>query len=296
MKTEVKKGRLSPLNIVLLSVLLIYALSMLAMFLWSIMQSLRDSWDYTQDGPLTFDFSAITFKYYSMVITDFTRDALQLDGSTATFGIEGMFFNSIMYAVGAALAQLLMLVLLSYAVGRFKYKLNGIISSAILIAMILPVVGSLASEITIARTLGIFNTMWGMWILKAHCISIYFFVLTESFRAIPKEFSDSAELDGANGVQVIVKIMLPMVKNVLGTIFLILFVTYWNDYQTPLVYLESKPTLIYGFFMLKWVDGEFNFFPGQMAACVAVILPILIIFIIFQNKFMGNISMGGLKE
>ncbi len=296
MKTTVKKGRMSILNIVLFIALITYALILISMFAWSLMQSLRDSWDYTQDGPLKFDFNAVTFKYYGMVFTDFTRDAVQLDGSTATFGIEGMFLNSIMYAVGASLAQVFMLVLLSYAVGRFNYKLNGIINSAILIAMILPVVGSLASEITVAKSLGIFNTMWGMWILKAHCISIYFFVLTETFRAIPKEFADSAGLDGANGVQIMVTIMLPMVKNVLGTIFLILFVQYWNDYQTPLVYLESQPTLIYGFFMLKWVDGEFNFFPGQMAACVVVILPILIIFIVFQNRFMGNLSMGGLKE
>ena len=95
-------------------------------------------------------------------------------------------------------------------------------------------------------------------------------------------------------------IMLPMVKNVIGTIALIKFVEVWNNYQTPLIYLPENPTLMYGFMMLtlsppKGVP-DFYALPARFAVCVVVALPIVVLFTAFNKQFLGNLSMGGLKE
>jgi multiple sugar transport system permease protein len=154
----------------------------------------------------------------------------------------------------------------------------------------------LPSEIYVARALGIYNTMWGIWIMKFHFLGLYFLVMCESFRAIPKDFAEAAYIDGAGYFYTFIKIMLPIVSNMLITIFIIYFVQFWNDYQTPLIYIRTQPTLSYGLFMLKYMDGELNFLPGQMAGCLVVLFPVLLLFIIFHNRFLNNVSMGGLKE
>ena len=106
-------------------------------------------------------------------------------------------------------------------------------------------------------------------------------------------------MDGAGEYTVFLRIMLPMVKTVFWTIALIYFITYWNDYQTPLLYMPSYPTLSYGVYSLTVNTSAslgLNYKTVQMAASMTLIVPILIAFIIFKDKIMGNLTMGGEKE
>lgn len=286
----------SILFIILLVLLVAYTIALFAPMIWGVFQTMRDSWDFTQDGALDINFSKLTGKNWGIVFSEFKTTLTMLDGTQKTFFIEEMLINSILFSVGRTVANVAAVTIMAYACGRFNYKFSRFLTSMTLVLMSLPIVGSLPSEIAVARALGLYNTMWGIWIMGFAYNSIYFLVMTESFRAIPKDFSDSASVDGASRPRIMFSIMLPMVKNVIGTIGLIQFVTFWSDYQTPLIYLRSYPTLIYGFFMLKYANGELSYLPAKMAACMIVILPITLLFIIFQDKFLGNISMGGLKE
>jgi ABC-type glycerol-3-phosphate transport system permease component len=91
--------------------------------------------------------------------------------------------------------------------------------------------------------------------------------------------------------------MLPLVANVFSTIMLINFIGLWNDYQTPLLFLPSHPTLAYGIYELSnsYLQG-LNNVPMRMAGCIVMVLPILALFLAFKNKLMNNVSMGGIKE
>ena len=93
------------------------------------------------------------------------------------------------------------------------------------------------------------------------------------------------------------EIIYPMVANILLTIFLIYFIQYWNDYQTPNLYLQSYPTISIGLLHFQFstrieIAGE----PVKLAAAIMVFIPIFTVFLIFQNRLMGNITMGGVKE
>ena len=82
--------------------------------------------------------------------------------------------------------------------------------------------------------------------------------------------------------------------------FLLLFIEYWNDYQRPLVYLGKYPTLVYQFILLfenpTGYGSTYRFMPAQMALCMTILLPIVVMFICFNKQLIGNISLGGLKE
>ena len=90
--------------------------------------------------------------------------------------------------------------------------------------------------------------------------------------------------------------MLPLVRNTIFVIMLIKFIEFWNDYQTPLVFLPSYPTLAYGVFTLATTSvNNMSTVPMRMASAVMMLIPILVVFLIFQKKIMSNVSVGGIK-
>ena len=91
--------------------------------------------------------------------------------------------------------------------------------------------------------------------------------------------------------------MIPMVLPTCSTIFLIFFIQDWNDYQTALIYMPSHPTLAYGVYSMSMSNKNgLSSEPMRLASCVIMATPILVLFIAFRNKIMGNVTMGGVKE
>ena len=167
----------------------------------------------------------------------------------------------------------------------------------VIFTMIFPVIGSLPSEMQMVKLLNLNDSFLGNFFLKASFINIYFLVLFVAFKRVPKDFEEAAEIDGASYTTVMYRIMYPMVKNILLTIFLIYFIQYWNDYQTPNLYLQAYPTISMGLLSFQFstrieIAGE----PVKLAAAIMVFIPIFSVFLIFQNRLMGNITMGGVKE
>ena len=83
------------------------------------------------------------------------------------------------------------------------------------------------------------------------------------------------------------------------TIMLLQFISFWDDYQTALLYLPTKPTIAYAVYFITRNSGQstgVNHLPGKIAGGMILAIPILIVFIALREKLMGNISMGGLKE
>ena len=285
----------------ILAILLIaWVSSVLLVFAWTLATTFRLKIDFELFGALDFTSGPLTFKNWSLVFTDFYAEAIVQDVGSVKFYIESMLVNTVLYSFGSTISFILALTLMSYVVGRFPNKFSTFLQAFCIITMSLPIVGSLPSEIAMAKRLNIYGTMWGLWIMAFTYNGFYFLILSQSFKSIPKDFADSASIDGAGRFRIMLSIMLPMVKNVIGTIALIKFVEVWNNYQTPLIYLPESPTLMYGFMMLtlsppKGVP-DFYALPARFAVCVVVALPIVILFTAFNKQFLGNLSMGGLKE
>ena len=82
-----------------------------------------------------------------------------------------------------------------------------------------------------------------------------------------------------------------------NTIMLIKFIEFWNDYQTPVLFMPTHPTLAYGVFTMSHsTDQKLSNDPARLASCMILAIPLLILFIAFRNKILGNVSMGGVKE
>ena len=160
----------------------------------------------------------------------------------------------------------------------------------------MPVVGSLPSEIQMSKLFGLYNHIWGTWIMKFNFLGIYFLVFQTIFKGFAKEFSEAAKIDGANNFVIFFRIMMPLVKNTFFTVFLILFITYWNDYQVALIYIPDYPTVALGAYRFSVSqEGELGSIEMKVAGAMLVFIPIFIVYAVFNKRLMGNLTLGGVK-
>lgn len=291
------KVKLSPLVILAFVVLIIYCLCILSPIFWGLLTSVKHIDDF-RNNVLGFPRKEFGFAFenYSFVLERFHADATY-QGQSGEVDLAGMLVNTLQYVIGSALASTIVPCLVAYVVAKFPNKVSKILYAIVLVTMIIPIVGSYPSEIVMLRNLNLYNTMHGAWIQKANFLGMYFLVFHATFVRLSNDFSEAAYLDGANEFVVMTRIILPLVKNIFFTVFLIKFIEYWNDYQTPHLYFPGFPTIAYGsFYMATNYRGGLAYVPYRMAGCIIVVIPILVVFVLFSERLMSNISMGGLKE
>lgn len=283
--------------IVVMIILCLYFISMVLPLLWGLSTTFKRFIDFRREKiwptfPLTIEHYVEAFN--SFILTVQNGPWMHLSGGVVYF--EGMILNSFIYSIGGAFVQTAVTCITAYSTSRFDFKFNKVVYSIVVVTMILPIIGSLPSEIKMADNLGLMDNMLGMFILKANFLGMHYLIFHAMFKGIPKDFDEAAYMDGAGNTTILFKIMLPLVAGTFMTIVLLKFIDFWNDYMTPMVFLPSYPTISYGLLELTRLDKMEGGTPAELAACIMVFIPNFIIFIIFRNKLIGNISMGGLKE
>ena len=165
-----------------------------------------------------------------------------------------------------------------------------------IVNIVLTIGGSQPSEIQVAQFLGFYDQIWGLWLMKANFLGMYFLVFYNIFKGIPKEYEEAAKIDGAGNFAILGRVMLPLIRNTFLVVMLIRFIEFWNDYQTPLIYLKHYPTVALGMFnMANTRENGLSTVPMRMTGAMLMLLPILAIFLVFQKKLVGNLTVGGIK-
>lgn len=297
MKNSKIKNKLGAVNIVILIVLILYCLTMISLFLWGILASLKtmDDFDY---NPVFFPKEKWAFDNYVNAFQNFLITSTNQKGQKIQTDVFGMAFNSIMFAGGSALLETFSMCVVGYMVCKYPFKFSKIIYTFVVITMVIPVIGSTPSMLLFLRSLNLYDTFFGVWLMKFHFLGMYFLVFYGVFKGISKEFTEAAIIDGASQLAVMFRIIFPLVVPTFATICLILFIGYWNDYTTALLYMPSHPTLAYGVYKKSFRDfeGISASTPMRITYCMMLAVPILMVFILLRNKIMGNVTMGGVKE
>lgn len=298
MKKLLKIKKTGPLYVVMFAVLTLYAILMFALVFWAVITSLKFQSDF-RTNVLGFPNGHIwtwAWSNFPLVFDNFSVTVLA-GGTMSIIGFGQMFLYTILYAGVGAVISGIVPCFVAYVTVKCDFRFNNVIFGIVIVTMALPIVGAAPSEIQILRQFGLYNTIWGTWVQKFHFLGMYFLVFCAAFKGISNEYKEAAYMDGAGEWQVLLRIMLPLVKTTLFTVILIRFIDYWNDYQTPLLYIPSFPTLAVGVYNLGYTTvGVMSYVPMRMAACIILLVPILILFLVFRNSLMGNLSMGGIKE
>ena len=284
---------LATLTFVFLSAFTIF---LFALMFWGLINSLKDRFDFRGNNLFGLP-SEWMWDHYVLAFTHM-KIVIEQGLGFRTVYLEEMYLNSILYAGGCAIFQTMCACITAYMTSKYKYKFSAVINFVVILAMIMPIVGALPSEMRIVHALNLHNNIVGQWILKANFLGLYYLIFQATFKSMPNEFHEAAVMDGASDFNRLTNIALPLATNTIFTVILIQFIAFWNDYQIPLLYLPSFPTVSYGLYEFAIVnsDNDLTSVPMRLAGCYLMMLPVLVLFIIFKDKMIGNISMGGLKE
>ena len=270
--------------------LIIYAALLLYPYLLALNSSLRDWGEFTDN---VFGISRWSLDNFIKVFKEFNYPVTMPDGTPGAFFFDGLLLNSVLYALGCATAATLCPCIVGYCTAKFPYKFSKFIISMVYVLMALPIVGTTVSEIQMTQNLGIYNTIPGMWFLKFGFTGMYTLIFHAMFKGLPNEYVEAAYMDGAGNFSIFRRIMLPLAMNTMSVVFILTFVAFWSDYTTPLYFLPDHPTLALS--LLNFTELSSTTETMQMAACVLLCIPSLILFASFTEKFTNNLQVGGIK-
>lgn len=332
MKKKKIKLELNILNIIVFIILLIYAISVLAMLFWGLVTSFKCTLDFSRnllgfpDIAFFEKMYAETGYYYQYAWEDLRgmnfwraiqsfQDVKVNDWSyiSTIFGfvekparkisLGYALANTFVYAVVGSFLFAFTSMTVAYLCAKYKYKYSSFIYVLNLVIMIIPVVGSQPSMIDMMKSFGIFDSYAGMILQKISFAGMYFLVFYAFFKGLSDSYIEAAEIDGASQLSVLLRIVFPLAFKIFGTVFLLTFINLWNDYQTPLLYFPTHSTLSFSIFSVIGLTqssigkgNEWQGAPQKIAACMVLAIPMIILFCIFSKKIMGNMSIGGLKE
>ena len=214
----------------------------------------------------------------------------------ADAGILECLINTMLYCAGCCILPTFMSLLYGYLCAKYRYKFSTFLYLFEIFTMVMPIVGTMPAMITLTRQLGFYDEFYGHWIRQCIINGTYFLIFYAFYSGLSDTYIEAAEIDGASQLRVIISIIIPLARTTLSTVMVMMFVTAWNDYNTPLIYLPTHPTIAYGFFYMSSAMTRYDRVPIRVASLMCLCLPILVAFIILKNKLMGNVSMGGIKE
>lgn len=318
-----KQNSLHVVDILVIVLLSVYALSLIGLMAWGILTSLKSYDDFAIFGNIlglpnlemygaqdalafgnykrilfstVFQFASTDASYYSSIFGYISN----CPDKTFTFG--DFLLNSFVYSIVCSFVHAFVAFACAYLCAKYKFRFSEFIYVVMLVVMAIPIVGSSPAMITLLRDLGIYDTVFSMIALNFNFTGMYFFVFHAYLSGVSDTYIEAAEIDGASQLGVLLEIIFPLCAKVFFTVFLLQFIQTWNDYQTPLLYYPNHPTLAYAVFKMTNNTGgadkgmEYQGIPQRVAGCMVLALPVFILFVAFNKLLMGNLTMGGLKE
>jgi ABC-type glycerol-3-phosphate transport system permease component len=212
-----------------------------------------------------------------------------------TFPFPLLLRNTLFYAGFSTLGQVVASAVVAYAFARMRFWGRDVLFGIMLATMMVPWVVTLIPSYVLFRKLGWVGTyapLIGPSLLGS---PFNIFLLRQFMMTIPQELTDAARIDGAGDFAIFRLIMLPMVKPALMVVGLFQFLSAWNDFFGPLIYLDEmrEYPLVLGLY--TFVQQHFVQWDLMMAAAMAVTLPLLVLFFVAQRYFIEGIALTGLK-
>ena len=213
-----------------------------------------------------------------------------------TGGFANYFKNSVIVLAISLILLLFISACASYPLARFKFKMAQPIYAIIVACMSIPVHITLIPVFKMAKSTGLYDTIWsliGPYVAFAVPISV--FILTSFMKEIPREIEESAEIDGCGKIQMFFSMILPLSKPGMATLAIYNGVSMWNEFAfaNTLLQTASQKTLPLALGQFK---GEHSMdMPLMLSVLVISALPMVILFIIFQDKLVKGMTAGAVK-
>lgn len=210
-------------------------------------------------------------------------------------GMAQLLWNTIVYAGGALVLQLVFCVAAAYSLSRLRPILGNVILGMMLASMMIPAAALVIPQYLTVLDLPVLhwdlqNTPWVIWLpTVANAFSI--FLLKRFFDSIPSELLDAAAIDGASPLRTLWKIVLPISRPILGVVSIFAVVAVWRDFLWPLLTVPAHETLNVGVQTAATSMPENALIAGLFLASI----PTIVFFLFFQRNIIGGLTAGALR-
>lgn len=204
------------------------------------------------------------------------------------------FLNSIIVAVVSVAAILLTSSLAGYAFAKFRFPGRDVLFVLVLATLMIPFQVRVIPLYVLASDLGILNSYAGL-VLPSLVDAFGIFLMRQFIQSIPNDLIDAARADGASEIRIFVAIILPLVKPALSALAIFTLITSWESFLWPLLVASSTDLYTLPLGLSQFAGRFFTRVDLQMAASTLTVLPLLIVFLIMQRRFIEGIATTGGK-
>ncbi len=263
------------------ALILLLAMAFIVPFLWMLSTSFKETAQAYNYPPKLIP-QPVTFDNYSA-----------LWNTLIPFNL--FYVNTTIIVIFVEIGTLISCTLAAFSFARLQWKGRNFWFAILLGTMMLPFHVVMIPIYIIFRMLGWLDTFLPLIVPAFFGNAFYIFLLRQFFMSLPKDLEDAARVDGASTFRILWQIFLPLSKPVLLTVSMFAFVGTWNDFLGPLLYLTSLEKMTISVGLAIYEGRRSPNWPGLMAGATLAMLPILILFLLFQRYFVKGIVLTGMK-
>lgn len=217
-----------------------------------------------------------------------------------TVFVKEGFGRYIMNSISLVAISLILLIIVSsmlaYGMAQYTFKGKKFLQAYFLIGLMMPVQLSILPLYLMLSMLKMTNSFLGLALLYAANLSFSFLVFNQFFLQLPQAMIESAHMDGASDMCIFWKIVVPISKPVFSTVGLLQFVTIWNDFFLPMVFLPKKNAHTLTLAIYSYTGNFLKNWDKIFAAATIALIPILIIYFLFSEQIVAGLTAGSTKE
>ena len=267
--------------------ILLFSLSFLFVLVWMFCNSIRPQKSYFNNVLAFWNLKGATFDNYVKIFTT--------KYSSAKITMFGMLKNSLVLIAVCTGLQAIVPVITGYVVARYKTRLGAIAVQLVIISMVVPAIGSTASTYAFMSAIKLKDKWLGIFLMNAGGLGFGMLLYKNYFSSVSWEYAESAFLDGAGNLRVFFSIMYPQALPLIVSMAILNVIGLWNDYMTPYLFLNSKPTVALGVYSIQTRAEQSGAMPQAFAAMTFMTVFVLAIYAAFSKTIMSSMSVGGLK-
>lgn len=195
------------------------------------------------------------------------------------------------------LGTLLSCSLAAYALSRLNWPGRDLCFILVLATLMIPPQVTMIPSFVIYRYLGWYNTLMPLWVPSFLSVNAFgIFLLRQAMKGIPRELEEAAKIDGCGHLRIYWDIVLPLVRPTMAAIGIFTFMFVWNDFMTPLIYVNDQRLYPLALGLFAFMAGRESQFTLIMAGSVIMTLPVILIFFLAQRQFIQGVTMSGMKN
>lgn len=269
------------LKLIVTAFMLVLAVTMVLPFLWMLSSSFK-----VEADVMTYPIEWIPKRWN--IVNNYT----EVWGGRYNFIV--FYMNSIKVTILTTLLQVAVSTMGAYAFSKLQFKFREPLFLLYLSMMMIPDQVTVLPKFILFNSLKLYDTHLGLILMGS--FSIYgMFLLKQYMTTIPNALLEAAKIDGAGHGRIFMQIVVPTSLPAIATLMVLKFVWTWNDYQNPLIFLNSEKLYTIPLGMTKFMT-EYNQFQSlMMVVAVCAILPLFIVFLIGQKYVMEGMTVGAVK-